>query len=68
MKYFIIILALLVGGCHHHHTEGIDYIGVLPAYASTTPHVWQPPFEGAERQLKCHCCPPTDWTKVALPK
>ena len=54
MKYFVIILALLVGGCHHHHTEGIDYIGVLPAYVE-----WQPPFEGAERQTSCDCCEKT---------
>jgi len=37
-------------GCGTTNKE-YDYLGTVPSYA-----VWQPPFEGAERQTSCACC------------
>ena len=64
-------------GCTTSNKEW-DYLGVTPYYAVSAPHpadcaccgveVWQPPFKGAERQLRCECCPDTDWTEIALPQ
>ncbi len=72
MKYFIVIflfvfsfLAFLTSGCSTSESPQMPLqLGLMPTYANT----WQPPFEGAERQLECECCPPTDWTTIAMPQ